>query len=89
MWWWGAFSLLSLPPPPDVKNDSYVLASLLRKLLPVPAEPAAFGSYIPKKMIMQSSQSFLVYPNVLEKQDRINNLFSWYGPFGCKTIFQS
>lgn len=66
-----------------------LVASALWKPLLVPAEPAVLCSYIPKKMIMQNSESFLVSPNILEKEGCVNNLFSWYGPFGCKTIFQS
>lgn len=51
----------------EMKNGSSPLASVLRKRPLVPAEPAVLCSYIPKKMIMQNSESFLVSLNILQK----------------------
>lgn len=51
----------------SVKNGSYLLTSVLWKLPLVPAEPASLGSHIPKKMIVQSGESFPVSQNILKK----------------------
>ena len=65
--WEMGFSFNANSLPLDVKNGSHLLASVLWKLQLVPAGPAVLCSYIPKKMIMQNSKSFLVSPNILEK----------------------
>lgn len=51
----------------EMKNSSSPLASALWKRPLVPAELAVLRSYIPKKMIMQNSESFLVSLNILQK----------------------